>query len=217
MVLCLAAWAGEFAVRTSVAPDKVRVVLDCPDAAPVTVLTLPSVGMAQVALPLEAPLPPVTVADPAVACITVTPDFFGQALLTVTLTKARRCDVFTLPADGDKPFRVVIDVLKVFTRRETQPLTPSINYTVFEKGTETRYFQAHILDITATDPHVKLDVTAAHGERERVGAMVTRTGAVAGVNGGYFTDGTRPVGLLAVGVGEGEKRLAGAAQRLDLR
>jgi hypothetical protein len=197
--LVAGAWAGDFAVRTSVSADKVRVVLDCPAEAPVTALTLPGAGMAQVALPLTEPLPPVPVNDPAVDGITVAPDFFGQAVLTVSLTKARRCDVFTLPADGDKPFRVVVDVLKNFTRRETQSLSPGVVYTRLEKGTDTRYFQAHILDIAATDPHVRLDVAAAQGDRERVSAMVTRTGAVAGVNGGYFTDGTRPVGLLMAG------------------
>jgi len=185
-------------LRYSVTPDTVRVVLDCPWEVPITDLSTTTAAMVSLATPLDLPRCSISIDDAIVTDVTLAPDLFGQMMLTVSLAKARKCRVFTVPAEDHKPFRVVIDILKQFETRDSSDLSPAISYTHWEKQTDTRYFAVHLLDVNLTDPHVRLDVVAAQGERERVSAMVQRTSAVAGVNGGYFTDGTRPVGLLKV-------------------
>lgn len=183
-------------VRFSATPETVRVVLDCPADAPCIDHSTPTAISFSVATPLTAALPAVTPNDPIVTGIAVTPDDQQQAVLTITLAKARKYHQFILAADQDHPFRVVIDILKLFKTETRQSLSPAITYLRLETQTEDRYLAAHFLDIDARQPQVHFSVTPAAGARERVCEMVTRTGAVCGVNGGYFMDGTRPVGLV---------------------
>ena len=183
-------------IRYSVAPDTVRVVLDLPAETTFVDRSTPRAGVAAIAVPLDAALPAITVDDPLVTGITLAPDDAGQALLTVTLAQPRKCHLFTLPADKDHPFRIVLDVLKLFSTEKRQTLTPAISYTRIERQTADRYLAMHFLDIDTKQPQVHFTLMAAQGGRERVCAMVTRAGAICGVNGGFFLEGTRPVGLL---------------------
>jgi len=186
------------AVRYSVSTQKVRVVLDLPKEATIVNQSTPTAVVVAVNIPLANSLAPVTITDPVVTGVTVTPDAKRQAVLTVSLAKPSKCTVFTLPAADGKPFRVVVDVLKLFTKEERQTLSPAIQYLRIERQTEDHYTVAHLVEVNTSDPHVRVDAVAAQGERERVAAMVERTGAVCGVNGGFFLDSTRPVGLVKV-------------------
>ncbi|MHB9134660.1 MAG: phosphodiester glycosidase family protein [Armatimonadota bacterium] len=190
--------ASPVKVRYSTSPEKVRVVLDLPQEATITDKSTPMIPAVLINMPLAEALPVVTLTDPIVQGITVAPDIDGQMLLTLTLAKARKCAIFTLPAAGDKPFRVVVDVLKLFEKCEKRDLSPAITYSRIERQTEAKYLALHIVEINARDPHISFGVATAQGEREKVASMVTRNSAVCGVNGSYFLEGTRPVGLLKV-------------------
>jgi exopolysaccharide biosynthesis protein len=183
-------------VRHSTAPDTVRVVLDLPREAAFTDQSTPRQVQLTLDLPLAGALPAVTVDDPVVASVTVEPDASGNAQLTVSLHKARKYTVFTLPPQGNRPHRLVVDILKRFRNEETRALSPAITYTRLEQQADDHYRVVHFLEVDTRAPHVRLGVTAARNERERVSAMVERAGAVCGINGGYFMQGTRPVGLL---------------------
>ncbi len=193
-----AAPAAVIGVRYSTAPEKVRVVLDLPAPATFTDRSNPLQPQISVAIPLAAPLPVLMVNDPIVTAIAVAPDANGNAQLTLTLAKPRKYEVCTLPAADGRPFRVVVDVLKLFNREETRTLSPAISYLRMERQTDDTYLSAHLVEFNATDPHIRLGTAAAQDGRERVESMVMRTGAVCGINGGYFIEGTRPVGLLKV-------------------
>lgn len=183
-------------VRYSVAPEKVRVVLDLPATVLFTDQSTAVSAAVLVESALPAALPVVPVQDAIVTSISVTPTADGKTLLALTMTMPRKVHVFSLPAGDGKPFRVVVDVLKRFETQTTRSLSSAITYTRLERQTDDAYLVAHTVDIDATDPHIRFGVTAAQGGRERVSAMAARAGAVCGVNGGYFLDGTRPVGLL---------------------
>lgn len=184
------------ALRAAARVDRVRVVLDLPSAVTPVDLSTPTSVIVRVACPLPAPLPPLAITDPIVAGIRFTPTDDGQALLTISLAQARRYHLFTLPPADGKPFRVVVDILKRFSREEHRALAPGIAYTRLERQTDDRYLVAHFISARATDPHLRLRVVQAQGERETVASMVQRSGAVAGINAGYFLAKTRPVGLL---------------------
>lgn len=200
--VALPAWADEAAptigVRYSVAPEKVRVVLDLPNEAAYVDLSSPTQAQVKVDVALPAALPEIAVTDPVVAAISVAPDAEGKALLTVKLNKARKITVFPLPALTGKPPRLVLDVIKRFRTADRRELSPGVAYTRIETQTDTSYSVVHVLEADTRDPHVRVDVVAAQGERERVAEMTARTGAVGGVNAGFFREGTRPVGLLKV-------------------
>ena len=185
-------------VRCSSTKETVRVVLDLPAETAFIDQSTPKSVVVSLALPLATALPPVTMTDPIVTGISVTPDANGQALLTIPLAKARKCRVFTLPATKDKPFRLVVDIIKLFMWETQRALTPAIAYARLEQQTDDRYFTAHIITVQAKDRHVRLGLTAAQGERERVASMVTRANAVCGINGCYFLAHTCPVGFLKV-------------------
>jgi len=183
-------------VRYSTAPDKVRVVLDLPRAITFTDRSTPKQVLLSLDLPLIEALPEIALTDTVAASIAVAQDTDGKAQLTISLHKARKYTVFMLPPEGKKTDRLVVDILKRFRTEETRAISPAITYTRLEQQTDDRYQVAHFVEIDTRDPKVRLDVTAAQGERERVSAMVERAGAVCGINGGYFMQGTRPVGLL---------------------
>lgn len=187
-------------LRYSITPDTVRVVLDLPGEATYTDQSTPKALSFTLSTPLMKELAPLTLDDPIVTGVTVTPDAQGCAVLKIDLAQARKTHIFTLPPAEEKPFRLVIDILKRYNRSEEQTLAPGVRYTYLESQTDTRYLAAHLLEIDTRVPGVHLAVTAAQGDRERVCAMTARTGAVCGINGGYFlgTLNTRPVGLLKV-------------------
>lgn len=185
-------------LRYAVAPDHVRVVLDLPTQAVVTDQSTAQAARVAIACTLTQPPAPLKIDDPIVIGAIITTDADGQTFLTVSLAQPRKCRVFTLPASGSLPFRVVVDVLKTFRLEEQRVISPAITYTRLERQTTDRYLAAHLLQIDASDPHVRFTVSAARRNGETVAAMVQQSGAVCGINGGYFFKGARPVGLLTV-------------------
>lgn len=186
-------------IRFSTSAEKVRIVLDLPKEATFTDQSTPLQPLVKCDFPLLHPLPSLTLNDPVASAVSLTPGEDGKsALFSVNLVKARKCNIFSLPAQDGKPFRIIIDVLKRFHHEETRTLSPAITFTRMEDQNDERYMLAHILKVDTRDPHIRLRVVPALPPRERVTAMVTRTGAVAGVNGGFFMEGTRPLQLLKV-------------------
>lgn len=183
-------------VRFSTTPEQVRIVVDLAGPISYTDTSSPGAPSFELKAALAKALPPVTIDDPIVPSVQVTPGTDGTARVTVTLRQPRKLKVFTLPSVDDKPHRLVIDVLKRFSEEERRALTPAITYTRLEEQTDARYLAAHVVEVDTRDPQVRLAVVPAQGERERVASMVSRTGAVCGVNGGFFLAGTRPVGLV---------------------
>lgn len=196
LAIIAGAAAPPLGVRFSTSPETVRVVLDLPGESTFTNTSTPRVVTLGVPVPLAEPLPDIAVTDPIVSKITVCPDAQGMATVCIPLAQARKIKVFTLPPAAGKPFRLVVDILKRYTLREQREIAPGINYHRYEQQTDTGYLATHTLDADLRNPRVRVGVVGADGERERVAAMVIRTGAVCGVNGGYFLDKTRPVGLL---------------------
>lgn len=186
-------------IRFSTSAEKVRIVLDLPKETTFTDQSTPLQPSVKCDFPLPQPLPSLTMNDPVASAVLLTPGEDGKsALLSVKLLKARKCNIFSLPAQDGKPFRIIIDVLKRFHHEETRTLSPAITLTRMEDQNDERYMVAHILKVNTRDAHIRLRVVPALPPRERVAAMVTRTGAVAGVNGGFFMEGTRPLQLLKV-------------------
>ena len=188
--------AGAIGVRYSTSADTVRIVLDLPAAVTYTDLSTPQQVQVSLDWPLAEAAPVITVDDSIAASIALAPDANGRALLTVTLKKARKFTLFTLKPDGRKPDRLVVDIHKRFRTETVRALSPAITHTRIEQQTDTEYRHVHFIEADLQDPHLRVGVAAAEGERERVSEMVARTGAVCGINAGYFMQGTRPVGLL---------------------
>lgn len=185
-------------VRYSATPETVRVVLDLPKAVTYTDQSTPKQVQVALPLPLAKALEPVTIDDPLVTLATVTPDAEGNAVLRITLAKARRVRICTLEAAEDKPFRLVVDVLKRYTKEERRALSPAVSYIHLERQTDDGYLAAHFVTVDTSKPGVHFSAVPAQGCRERASEMVARTGAVCGVNGGYFLGNifAHPVGLL---------------------
>ncbi len=209
-IICLfaslsAAFAGDEngtapQVRYSVTPETVRVVLDLPGQTAYLDQSTPRGLTFTLATGLAEIPAPIALTDPIVTGISLAPDLLGFAELNITLAQARKTHIFTLPAEGKKPFRLVIDVLKRFNVEERREIAPGVTYTRIEQQTDARYLAAHFLEVDTAVPGVHLGVTAAQGQRERVCTMTRRTGAICGVNGGFFLGSAtaHPVGLLKV-------------------
>ena len=189
------ALAPHVTLRYSVSDEKIRFVLDLPGDTAFSDQSTPRVKRLTVEALPEQTTAPITINDPLVSGVTLA-DAGGKAVLTVTLAHARKAEVFTLPAGEGKPCRLVLDILKSFSSTARQTLTPAIQYIHLERQQGDRYLSAHLLQIDAQDTHVHFAVASAAGAREVISAMVPRLHAVAGINGGYFQQGTRPVGLL---------------------
>lgn len=197
--LLLAAGIPQPVIRYSVTAERTRIVLDLPETVVYSDISTPRQPAVKLAMPLASPLPPVEVKDDIVSEVLLKPDADQlSAQLSINLTQPRHCTIFALPATPGKPFRLVVDVRKRFHSEEQQRLSPAIKLTRVEEQTDDRYLVAHILEVNTTDPHVHLRVVQAQPPRERVAEMVTRTGAVCGVNGGFFEDATHPLQLLKV-------------------
>lgn len=184
--------------RYSISPETVRIVLDLPAAVAFTVHPSPHAVTVTLEMPLAAAPPATTLDDPIVTGFMLAQDIDNRAVLTVPLAQPRQAHVFAIPPKKGASFRLVIDILKRFTRETVRQLTPVLRYVRLEKQSDDRYFVAHLVIAKARDPHVRLQVVRAAGERETVAAMTRRAGAACGINGGYFLDRTRPVGLLKV-------------------
>ncbi|MCD4783584.1 MAG: phosphodiester glycosidase family protein [Candidatus Eremiobacteraeota bacterium] len=104
-------------------------------------------------------------------------------------------DVFKLK----KPNRIVIDILRNYNNYFQFHITKNIIWLQIEKASNGRFTLINELYVNQKSPDVTVDVELAKNggkRRENICSMVKRTGAVAGVNGGYFSKSGQNLGLV---------------------
>lgn len=104
-------------------------------------------------------------------------------------------DVFKLK----KPDRIVIDILRNYNNYFQFHITKNIVWLRIERASHGRFTLINELYVNQKSPDVTVDVELARNNgkrREDVCSMVKRTGAVAGVNGGYFSKSGQNLGLV---------------------
>jgi len=104
-------------------------------------------------------------------------------------------DVFTLK----KPDRIVIDILRNYNNYFQFHITKNIIWLQIERAANGRFTLINELYVNHKSPDVTVDVELAKNggkRRENICSMVKRTGAVAGVNGGYFSKNGQNLGLI---------------------
>lgn len=100
----------------------------------------------------------------------------------------------------EDPHRLVVDLETTWEEEETWRVTPGVTWLRREVAGGLRgYLLWNELGFDPADPHVRLDVGLARDRtdaRETVSSMVNRTGALAGINGGFFASAGGPLGLV---------------------
>lgn len=99
----------------------------------------------------------------------------------------------------DNPHRLVVDVAPRFLHEEAVKLTEGVHWLRREEAADGRYLLWNQLSFDPADPNVELDVGLAKDRldaREPVSSMVQRTGALAGINGGFFAGSGGPLGVV---------------------
>jgi exopolysaccharide biosynthesis protein len=99
------------------------------------------------------------------------------------------------------PDRIVIDIDRNFKKVQNIPLTKNIMWMQVEQIVNNRYTLSNDLLINHRSPDVSVNIELAKNSgkpRETVASMVTRTGAVAGINGGYFGNDGENLGLVVI-------------------
>lgn len=175
-------------VRHSVAPDKVRVVVDLDAPALFSVhrfMRAVTVDLAAVASP-QFPLPPaLPVNDPLVSQIDFLSGAPGHTFASATCRYRAPTAVFTLA----QPFRVIIDCPKVFEEKLEQSIAPGITYRQIRRGTPDGPLMVYLTEVDWNNPQIEVDVVPA-GERimsrQPVSAIAAAENAIVAVNGGYF-------------------------------
>ncbi len=100
----------------------------------------------------------------------------------------------------EDPHRLVVDFQTSWETEETLPLTAGVNWSRREVvGGPRGYLLWNELSFDPKDPRLRLDLGLAHDRldaRETVSSLVRRTGALAGLNAGYFAGSGGPLGLV---------------------
>ena len=103
----------------------------------------------------------------------------------------------------DDPDRLVVDLETTWEDEESYRLTPGVTWLRREVvGGLRAYLLWNELAFDPADPHVSLDVGLGKDRtdsRETVSSMVRRTGALAGINGGFFAASGGALGLVVRG------------------
>jgi len=175
-------------VRHSVAPDKVRVVMDLDSPALFSVhrfLRAVTVDLAAVASP-QFPLPNVLpVSDVLVSQIDFISGAPGHTFASATYRYRAPAVVFTL----SEPFRIIIDCQKIFEERLEQSIAPGITYRQIRRGTPDGPLMVYLTEVDWNNPHIEVEVAPA-GEkmtsRQPVSAIAAWENAIVAINGGYF-------------------------------
>ena len=175
-------------VRHSVAPDKVRVVIDLDSPALFSVnrfLRAMTVDLAAVASP-QFPLPSVLpVNDSLISQIDFISGAPGHTFASATYRYRAPVAVFTL----SEPFRVIIDCQKIFEERLEQSIASGITYRQIRRGTPDGPLMVYLTEVDWNNPQVEVDVAPA-GEkimsRQPVSAIAAWENAIVAINGGYF-------------------------------
>lgn len=115
------------------------------------------------------------------------------------------CEVglsYRLPATQVKPVGDGLEISLNYSWEDSFKLTPAVIWKRFERAQEGRYLLWNELQVDPSDPAVGLEVGLAKDRvdsRERTTDMISRLGALAGVNGGYFADSGGPLGVVYKG------------------
>ncbi|MCS6862380.1 MAG: stalk domain-containing protein, partial [Abditibacteriales bacterium] len=175
-------------VRHSVAPDKVRLVIDLDAPALFSVhrfVRAVTVDLAATAAPqllLPGVLP---VSDVLVSQVDFLSGAPGHTFISSTYRYRAPAVVFTLA----EPYRVIIDCQKIFEERWEQSIAPGITYRQMRRGTSDGPLMVYLAEVDWHNPHIEVDVAPA-GERimsrQPVSAIAAAENAVVAINGGYF-------------------------------
>lgn len=129
----------------------------------------------------------------------------GWSLETVGISRARLVvglghrlapDSLSVKADSSG---LLVDFVPYYRREETIALTPAVKWVQREEALPSGYLYWNQLEVDPNDPGVSLDIGLAKerlDSRETTSSMVARTGALAGVNGGFFASAGGPLGLV---------------------
>lgn len=104
-------------------------------------------------------------------------------------------DVLTLT----EPDRIVIDLYRDYNNFIQFHITQNIAWLQIEKASQGRFTLVNELFVNYKSPDVRVDVELAKNSgknREAITDMVKRTGAIAGINGGYFSNSGENLGLI---------------------
>jgi exopolysaccharide biosynthesis protein len=99
------------------------------------------------------------------------------------------------------PERIIIDIDRDFKNIQEFQLTKNILWTRREQASDNKYVFSNDLFVNHKSPDVKVNIGLAKSSgnpRETIASMVTRTGAVAGINGGYFANDGENLGLVVI-------------------
>lgn len=100
----------------------------------------------------------------------------------------------------DKPNRLVVDLNSSWVKQETYQLTPSVTWIRREHvGGDYGYLLWNQLEVDPTQPTVAFDIGLANGNMRKcqpLSKIVGDTGALAGVNGGYFNPAGGALGIV---------------------
>jgi hypothetical protein len=100
----------------------------------------------------------------------------------------------------DEPARLVVDVARDYRDFIQFNITRNVVWSQTERAVNGAFILINELFVDHRSPGVDVRIEMARGpnDRETICSMVTRTGAVGGVNGGYFSKGGQSLGLLVM-------------------
>lgn len=97
------------------------------------------------------------------------------------------------------PYRLSLDLVKIFQDDEQQTLAPGVRYTKSYQGKPSGPITYHVLHIAA-NANYKISSALSHDARgfskSTTSALARQTGALAAINAGYFSREGMPLGLL---------------------
>jgi exopolysaccharide biosynthesis protein len=114
---------------------------------------------------------------------------------------------YGIPAENVRTFilknpdRIIIEVDRNIKKVRTFQLTKNIQWTQREQVVNNSFTLTNDLLVNHKSPDVKVNIELAKNSgnpRETVASMVARTGAVAGINGGYFGNDGENLGLVVI-------------------
>ena len=109
---------------------------------------------------------------------------------------------YRLPASQVKVTSDGVEVGLDYSWEDRIRLTPAVVWTRLERAQAGRYLLWNQLQVDPSDPAVSMEIGLAKERtdaREKPTEMISRLGALAGVNGGYFADSGGPLGVVYKG------------------
>ncbi len=110
---------------------------------------------------------------------------------------------YLLPAPivTDLPDRVVVEVPKEYVHTSEQLVTPGVRYGHQRRASSAGPNIVNYLKVDVLNPQIEVKLVLAQDTvagRERVSSMARRSQAIAAVNGAFFAQDGRPLGLFAI-------------------